>query len=291
MPYSMTGIGRASGELDSPAIKLEVEIKSYNHRFLEISVKAPNAFLPFEEEIRKIIQEKVSRGHVVVFIQQDREIMGTKFEVDRPLMNAYLVLAKELKAKHKAVGKVDINALLAIPGVIRMSQMQTDTRQIFNGFKPILARALNDFLKMKRREGETTARDIERSLDKIEQQFKNIEKLVPERDEFYRQRLEELIREFKDTLDKDRFYQELVYISDRNDVSEETQRLRGHLTLFRESLEQDDHPGRRMNFLLQEIQREANTLSVKANFLKISESVVSIKEEIEKIREQVQNIE
>jgi uncharacterized protein (TIGR00255 family) len=291
MPYSMTGIGRASGQLGSPAIKLEVEIKSYNHRFLEISVKAPNAFLPFEEEIRKIIQEKVSRGHVVVIIQQDREIMGTKFEVDRPLMNAYLALARELKTKHKASGKVDINALLAIPGVIRMSQLQTDTRQIFNGFKPILARALADFLKMKRREGDGTAREIGKSLDRIEHDFKNIEKLVPERDGFFRRRLEELVQEFKDTLDKDRFYQELVYISDRNDVSEETQRLRGHLSLFRDSLEQDDHPGRRMNFLLQEIQREANTLSVKANFLKISESVVNIKEEIEKIREQVQNIE
>jgi len=291
MPYSMTGIGRASGELDSPAIKLDVEIKSYNHRFLEISVKSPNAFLPFEEEIRKVIQEKVSRGHVVVIIQQDREIMGTKFEVDRPLMNAYLTLAKELKAKHKATGKVDINALLGIPGLIRMSQTQTDTRQIFNDFKPILTRALDDFLKMKRREGEATARDIRKSLDTIEREFKNIEKLVPERDEFYRRRLEDLVREFKDTLDKDRFYQELAYISDRNDVSEETQRLRGHLSLFRESLERDDHPGRRMNFLLQEIQRESNTLSVKANFLRISESVVNIKEEIEKIREQVQNIE
>jgi uncharacterized protein (TIGR00255 family) len=103
--------------------------------------------------------------------------------------------------------------------------------------------------------------------------------------------LADIVKEFKDTLDKDRFYQELVYISDRNDVSEETQRLRGHLSLFRESLERDDHPGRRLNFLLQEIQREANTLSVKANFLKISEAVVQVKEEIEKIREQVQNIE
>jgi len=291
MPYSMTGIGRASGELDAPVIKFDVEIKSYNHRFLEISIKAPNAFAPFEEEIRKIVQEKVSRGHVIVVIQQDREILGAKFEVDRPLLDAYLSLAKELTTKHKATGKISINTLLAIPGVVRMSQVQTDTRKIFIGFKPTLIRALDDFLNMKRREGEATAREIAKSLDVIEREFKSIEKLVPERDEYYRQHLAEIVKDFKETLDKDRFYQELVYISDRNDVTEETQRLRGHLSLFRESLERDDHPGRRMNFLLQEIQREANTLSVKANFLKISESVVQVKEEIEKIREQVQNIE
>jgi len=291
MPYSMTGIGRSSGELEKPVIKFEVEIKSYNHRFLEISVKAPNAFAPFEEEIRKIVQEKVTRGHIIIFIQQDREILNAKFDVDRPLLDAYLSLAKELKGKHKAVGSVDINALLAIPGVIRMSQVQTDTRQVFEGFKPTLVRALNDFLKMKRREGEATAREIAKSLDVIEREFQSIEKLVPERDDYYRQRLADIVKDFKETLDKDRFYQELVYISDRNDVSEETQRLRGHLSLFRESLVEDDHPGRRLNFLLQEIQREANTLSVKANFLRISEAVVQVKEEIEKIREQVQNIE
>lgn len=291
MPYSMTGIGRAGGEVGKPAVKFDVEIKSYNHRFLEISVKAPNAFAPFEEEIRKTVQEKVSRGHVIVIIQQDREILGAKFEVDRPLITAYLSLARELKRKHRTAGKVDINALLAIPGVIRMCQEQTDTRSIFEGFRPILARALHDFLKMKRAEGDSTAREIVKSLDTIEREFQRIEKLLPERNDFYRKRLEEIVKDFHDTLDKDRFYQELVYVSDRNDISEEFQRLRGHLTLFHESLGKDDHPGRRLNFLLQEIQREANTLSVKAGFLKISEAVVQVKEEIEKIREQVQNIE
>lgn len=291
MAYSMTGIGRAGGEIKKPPIKFDVEIKSYNHRFLEISIKIPNSLLPFEDEIRKSVQKRVSRGHVVVIVQQDREILPCKVEVDRQLLDAYLKLIEELKKKYTVSGTVDVNTLLAIPGLIKFSQFQTESEDIFKAFQPILEKSLKAFLVMKKKEGENITHEIKKSVDKIEKNINAIETLIPERNEFYKKHLVDLVEGYDTNLDKDRFYQELLYTVDRSDVTEECKRLHSHLLLFRDSLNNDEHPGRRLNFLLQEMQREANTLSVKANYLEISTAVVSIKEEIEKIREQVQNIE
>jgi len=291
MAYSMTGIGRASGEMKEPPIKFDVEIKSYNHRFLEISIKTPNSLIPFEDEIRRSVQKRVSRGHVVVIVQQDRDILPCKVEVDRPLLDAYLKLVEELKKKYKISGAVDINALLAIPGLVKFSQVPTDSKDLFRAFKPILDKSLNNFLTMKKKEGENIANEIRKSVDKIEDNIHNIEALIPERNEFYQKHLLDLVKGHTANLDKERFYQELLYTVDRTDVTEECKRLFSHLLLFRDASDNDSHPGRRLNFLLQEMQREANTLSVKANYFDISKAVVQIKEEIEKIREQVQNIE
>ena len=291
MAYSMTGIGRAGGEIKKPPIKFDVEIKSYNHRFLEISIKIPNSLLPFEDEIRKSVQKRVSRGHVVVIVQQDREILPCKVEVDRQLLDAYLKLIEELKKKYTVSGTIDVNTLLAIPGLIKFSQFQTESEDIFKAFQPILEKSLKAFLVMKKKEGENITHEIKKSVDKIEKNINAIETLIPERNEFYKKHLVDLVEGYDTNLDKDRFYQELLYTVDRSDVTEECKRLHSHLLLFRDSLNNDEHPGRRLNFLLQEMQREANTLSVKANYLEISTAVVSIKEEIEKIREQVQNIE
>ncbi len=291
MAFSMTGIGRASGEASKPSIKFDVEMKSYNHRFLDISLKAPTCFLPYEDEIRKMVQSAITRGHVIVVIQMDRELLGTKFEIDNTLLNAYLSLARELKKRKHAKGTLDINTLLAVPGLIKMSQGQIDTYKIFEDLKPILKKALDELMRMKEKEGGSTVKEIKKSLGIIEKLITQVNELIPVRNEFYKNKLSEIQKDYSANLDKDRFYQELLYISDRTDVTEENERLKGHLAMFNETLAGDPHPGRRMNFLLQEMQREANTLSVKANYLKISEAVVVIKEEIEKIREQVQNIE
>ncbi len=291
MPRSMTGVGRATGPALSPTVTLAVEIKSYNHRFLEISVKAPSAFAPLEDEIRKAVQAHVARGHIIVTIQQDREIINNQFEVDHALLKAYLQVAKELQRKHKTTGTININTLLAIPGMIRVSGESVSADSLWPEFQPILVKAIEDFLRMKDREGQATGQSIAASLDLIERDLQSIERLIPTRDQHYRERLTEHLKEFDPNLDKDRYYQEVVYMADRLDISEEFQRLRGHLDLFRQSLSQDPHPGRRLYFLLQEIQREANTLGVKANYQEIGETVVRVKEEIEKIREQAQNLE
>ena len=291
MCYSMTGVGRASGIIKEPPIKFDVEIKSYNHRFLDISVKGPNTLLPFENEIRRYIQENVSRGHIIVVIQQDRDIFPSKVEVDRPLLEAYLKLAEEFKKNYKIRGSVDINTLLAIPGMIKFSQTQLNTKNIYHEFKPILEKSLEAFLQMKKKEGENIAKDIKKSIDQIDDDCHSIEKLIPKRNENCKTHLLSLVKDYAKNLCEERFYQELFYNLDRSDVTEECKRLCSHLSIFRDSLEKEDYPGRRLNFLLQEMQREANTLSVKANYLEISKAVVQIKEEIEKVREQVQNIE
>lgn len=291
MLYSMTGIGRASGEIKKPPIKFDVEIRSYNHRFLDISLKLPSSFVPFEEEIKKLLQENICRGHIVVVIQQNREILGNRFEVDKELLDAYLTVAREIKKKYKVTGTVNINTLLAIPGLVRISQNQTDTKLIFKNFMPIFHRALNNLLKAKSKEGEHTKKEINLLLKTIDQELVTIKKLIPERNEYYKKHLNELIKNINENIDRSRLYQEMLYIADRTDVSEEYARLSGHIKLFNEAVGHEKYPGRRLNFLLQEMQREANTLSVKANYLKVSEAVVNIKEAIEKIREQVQNIE
>ncbi len=289
--YSMTGIGRASGEIKNPPIKFDVEIRSYNHRFLDISLKIPNTLLPFEEELKRAIRENVCRGHIVAVVQQDREIFSNRFEVDKQLLDAYLTVAKEIKKRYRVSGVININTLLAIPGLVRISQCAIDTTLVYKKFKPIFKRALGELLKAKEKEGAHTKREIDALVDVIEQEIGKIKDLIPERNEYYKRHLNDLIKTTNESIDQARLYQEMLYIADRTDVSEEYVRFTGHIKLFREALENEKYPGRRLGFLLQEMQREANTLSVKANYLKISESVVNIKEAIEKIREQVQNIE
>lgn len=291
MPYSMTGIGRATGTIRTPRVTFEVEVKSYNHRFLDISVRAPNGLAPFDDEIKQLVQERVSRGHVVVTIQQDREVMSESFSVDRTLLRAYLKVAQEFKTLRGVTGTIDVNTLLTIPGLVRMSQSKAMPRSLFRQFQPILRRALDDLVSMKEREGSKTTRGIERSLKLIESRLSSVGEMLPVRNQKQRERLVEVMKGFNDSVDKARFYQEVLYVAERGDVSEECHRLAGHLEQFRDALAKEPYPGRRLNFLLQEIQREANTLSVKAGYLPISEAVVIIKEEVEKIREQIQNIE
>ncbi|KPJ71967.1 hypothetical protein AMJ52_07910 [candidate division TA06 bacterium DG_78] len=291
MPYSMTGVGRTTGAIKDPPIKFDVEIKSYNHRFLEISIRCPNTLLPFENEIRRSIQMKVSRGHIIVVIQQDRDIFPTTIDVDKPLLAAYLRLADELKKNYNVSGDIDVNTLLAIPGLIKFSQTQKESKNLYNAFKPILEKALDAFIQMKKREGENIARDIKKSIDRVERNIRIVDELIPKRNEHYKDHLLSILKDYTKNFDEDRFYQEVLYLAERTDVTEECKRLNSHVLLFKESLKDEDHPGRQLNFLLQEMQREANTLSVKANYLDISKAVVQIKEEIEKIREQVQNLE
>lgn len=291
MAYSMTGIGRSSGDLKDPLIKFDVEIRSYNHRFLDVSIKCPNSLLPFETEIRRDVQSNITRGHIVVVIQQDREIMPTKIEVDKALLEAYLKLADELRSSYRIKGNIDINTLLAIPGLIKFSQPQFVSKDIYKAFRPILKKSIKSLMQMKKKEGDNIAREIRKSVKKMEEYVRNIERVIPERNKHYKKHLLSLVKGFQKNLSEERLYQELLYTAERTDVTEECKRLSSHLLLFKDSLRNEDHPGRRLNFLLQEMQREANTLSVKANYLQISKTVVHTKEEIEKIREQVQNLE
>lgn len=293
MAYSMTGIGRASGDLKDPPLKFDVEIRSYNHRFLDMSIKLPNCLLPCEAEIRRAVQSRVTRGHIVVVIQQDREITPTKIEVDKHLLDAYLKLADELRVNHEIGGDVNINTLLSIPGLIKFSQPSAETEGIYKDFLPILNEAVEDLMLMKQKEGENIVREIIKSIKMIEKYEREIERLIPERNKYYKEHLLSLIRGVQNDMEvnEDRLYQELLYNAERTDVTEECKRLHSHLQLFRDSIENETHPGRKLNFLLQEMQREANTLSVKANYLDISKTAVQIKEEVEKIREQVQNLE
>lgn len=287
----MTGIGRAGGTIKKPPIKFDVEIKSYNHRFLEISVKCPNILLPYEETIRKFLQKSLMRGHIVCVVQQDRELTECSVEIDKVLLHAYLTVVKELQRTHRISGTVDINTLLSIQGLVKLSQPVMRSQTVFRQFKPILQRALNALIAMKKHEGSNIEREIQKSIRIIERNIIRIEKLVPQRNNDYETRLLDLVKRFKHDLNEERLYQELLYTVDRTDVTEECKRLYSHVELFKDALVSDAHPGRKLNFLLQEMQREANTCTVKANFLKISKTIVQIKEEIEKIREQVQNLE
>lgn len=291
MAYSMTGIGRASGDLKEPPLKFDVEIRSYNHRFLDISIKLPNCLIPCETEIRRDVQARLTRGHIVVVIQQDREIIPTKIEVDRNLLDAYLKLAEELHSNYHIGGDIDINTLLSIPGLIKFCQPQIESEGIYKDFKPMLERAMQDLMEMKKKEGKNIVREISKSVKTIKECVHEIEKIIPERNKYYKEHLLSIVRGSMKEINEERLYQELFYTAERTDVTEECKRLSSHLMIFEDSLKTEDHPGRRLNFLLQEMQREANTLGVKANYLEISKTAVRIKEEVEKIREQVQNLE
>jgi len=200
-------------------------------------------------------------------------------------------LAGELRENYGIQGEIDINTLLSIQGLIKFSQPQIESEGIYKNFKPILDRALKDLIQMKKKEGKNIAQDINESVEIIEDCVHEIERVIPERSKHYKENLLTLVKGSTNEVNEERLCQELLYMAERTDVTEECKRLFSHLMLFKESLDTEDHPGRRLNFLLQEMQREANTLSVKANYLKISKAAVTIKEEVEKIREQVQNLE
>lgn len=287
---SMTGYGRAMRAKDGR--ELTVELKSVNHRFLDLSFRMPRGLMFLEDDVRKLISKRVSRGHVDVFMTyRNLRSDARTVTVDRALFDAY---AEALDGLSES-GLRDDRSLMT---VARMNDVLivTEAEEDREALRRLTADAVNDaldaLLQMRTREGIEMKRDLANRIDHIEEMTGEIEARYPETVQEYKARLRVSIEEMiGQGVDEARLLTEVAIMADRSAIAEETVRLRAHIAQLRECMEKDEPVGRRIDFLVQELNREVNTISSKSQDVPITRCVVSLKAEIEKLREQLQNIE
>ncbi len=290
---SMTGYGR--GNSSSETFAATVELKTVNNRFLDINLRLPYELQSMETELKKIITNRLSRGRVDVNLQTENteEII---YELNRPLIAGYLSALKQMQDEFSLSGEPDINVISRLPNVLQNSKSEL-TEDFTEGIKKALNAALDELEKMRETEGEILKTELNNLLNDIEKYLPSIEKESESVAEEYRQRLTKRISEMlarsdsQIELDQARLAQEVAFLSDRSDISEEIQRLKSHIEQFRQIMNDEKEIGKRMDFLTQELNREANTIASKTQNLIVKESALAIKSNIEKIREQVQNVE
>ncbi len=288
----MTGFGRGEGE--TTLGKVFVETRSVNHRYCDINVKLPKRLAPFENRIKELIRSQVSRGRIDLSVKLDS--FGEEriqLSVDLHLAEQYYRALQSLKESLQLKDKITLELLAGAKDVITAKEEMGDLEPCWQEILPILKRSFHELDEMKRSEGESLARDLQQRLERISHQLGEIKQLYPSRMEGYRKRLHERLLSLLEGIDVDpsRFQQEVAFLAERSDITEEIVRAESHLAQLLTALKGEDPVGRKMDFLLQEIHREVNTVSAKANDADISQRVVDIKAELEKIREQVQNIE
>ena len=290
MIYSMTGYGKGSAQNEN--FNSEVEVKSVNSRFLEISLKLPTSLMNREYEIREFIKSKINRGKLSVIIQlKNNGSYNDSIFINKEKLKSYLSLVKELKKAAKISEKVKLDHLLNHADIFSAPDLELSDSE-FHLIKKALDSALTELLKMKKNEGKELTKDLIHRIKIIESQLEKIEKDTATAASEYFNKLKERISILISdvNIDKDRLQQELAIIADKADITEECVRLKSHIKFFLESLN-DSEPGRKLNFLCQEMNREANTISSKSISTLTIHNSVFIKEEIEKIREQIQNLE
>jgi uncharacterized protein (TIGR00255 family) len=292
MLKSMTGFGRAEGE--TTLGKAVVESRSVNHRYCDISIKLPKRLSLFESRIKEIIRSQVSRGRVDVFLRLDT--VGeerVQLSVDLELAQQYYRVLQELKEKLQLKDDITLNLLAGAKDIITTKEETGDMEPYWEEVLPILKQSFKNMDDMKRLEGESLTQDLQKRLENIAQQLQMIKQQFPSHLKATFSRLHERLRSLLEGMEVDplRFQQEIALLGERTDITEEVVRAESHLAQFCSMLEGNEPVGRKMDFLLQEIQREVNTISAKANDAEISQRVVEVKSELEKIREQVQNIE
>jgi uncharacterized protein (TIGR00255 family) len=291
---SMTGYGRAEAVLAGR--KLVVEMKSVNHRFLEISLRLPGILLPLESEIRKRIGEQFSRGRIEAAFRTDgdgsAELNG-RLALNLPLVRNYQALLSQLKEELRLSDPISLGMMAGFRDVFVSTETAQDPGGLWEGLVPILDEAVRMLTGMREREGASLQRDLTARLLLIAGFLGRIAERAPQVVLDYQKRLVERIRELTAgmAIDEGRLLQEVAIMADRSDITEEIVRFRSHIDQFHGLLAGEDAAGRKIDFLLQEMGREINTIGSKSGDAEISRNVIEIKSELAKLREQVQNIE
>ena len=290
---SMTGFGR--GAFSGEDFSVAVEIKTVNNRYLDVHLRLGQELAAIEMIIRKRVAARLSRGRVDLSINLDRT-GATAYEVNRPLIAGYVEALREIKEELGLSGEIDVNSLARVPGALTATR-DTVTEENMAGVERAIDEALDSLEEMRASEGASLAAEMRLRVAKIESEVPIIEAAAAGLADAYRERLQkrvtELIARGSQAVDVDpgRLAQEVAYLADRSDISEELTRLRSHLEQFRSSIDADGEVGKRLDFLLQELNREANTVLSKSTEIAIKDSALAIKAEVEKLREQVQNVE
>lgn len=289
---SMTGYGSAKGSVDGQEIT--VELKSVNNRYLDCSVRLPRNFLFAEDTVKQAVSAGVSRGKVDVFVSaQASQDSGTVVSVNEELARGYRDAVARIAETLGLESGLNAFSLARFPDVLTVERRELDKDKAAAALSEITAKAVEEFNAMREREGERLRRDMLGKLETIEGLVSVVEERSPQTVKEYRERLEARLRDIlaDRSLDEQRVITEAAIFADRTAVDEETVRLRSHIAQFRTMLEEGSPIGRKMDFLVQEFNRESNTIGSKCSDASLAKVVVDLKSEIEKIREQLQNVE
>ena len=292
MIKSMTGFGRAKCEYEGR--EYNVEIKSLNHKYSDVSIKIPRQISYLEEKVRKEILTKVSRGKIDVFITlQDYSEKGKNIKINKELAKVYISQLRELAEETGITADIDVIDISKFPEVLNISNQ--DNEEIYwDELRGVLDTALDNFVAMRETEGNKICDDLKVRMERIKEKVSKISSYSAGLVEEYIVKLNARVKELMstDVIDENRLAQEIVIFSDKSSIQEELTRLDSHISQFLDLLSNGNSPvGKKLDFIIQEMNREVNTIGSKANSTKISEGVIELKTEIEDVREQIQNIE
>ncbi|MEE1304597.1 MAG: YicC/YloC family endoribonuclease [Agathobacter sp.] len=292
MIKSMTGFGRC--EVADEKRKFTVELKSVNHRYLDVNIKMPKKLNFFESTIRNLLKEYIERGKVDVYITyEDYTEDNFSLKYNATLAGEYLKHLREMSEEFGLDFDIRVSTLSRYPDVFVMEEQTMDEKELWSGLEKAIRGACEQFVESRITEGENLKNDLIDKLDNMLTYVDFIEERSPQIMKDYRTRLEDKIHELLEDrqIDDARIVQEVTIFSDKVCVDEETVRLRSHIKTTKDTLEQGGSIGRKLDFIAQEMNREANTILSKANNLEISDTGINLKTDIEKVREQIQNIE
>lgn len=292
MIKSMTGFGRS--EIVKGNRKISVEIKSVNHRYLEAGIKMPKKLNVFESRMRDLLKKYATRGKIDIFINyEDDSESQVNLKFNQNIADEYMAIFNNMSEKYNLKNDMTVGGLARFPEVITMDEVQEDEEELWHFIEEAMKAALEQFVNTRILEGENLKKDLLGKLDHMEELVAFVEKRSPEIMKEYRSKLESKVKELlgDTTIDESRIATEVIIYADKICVDEETVRLRSHIEHARKCLNEDGGIGRKMNFIAQEMNREANTTLSKANDIEISNAAIDLKTEIEKVREQIQNIE
>jgi uncharacterized protein (TIGR00255 family) len=291
---SMTGFGR--GFVQGENFTASVDLKTVNNRFLDVHARLGGELSVIEPVVRRKVAERLTRGRVDVNVTIDRS-GEVAYELNRPLIAGYIQAMSAMRDEFGLAGEPDINVLARLPGALQAARDGL-SEAMLAGVEEALMQALDELEAMRTREGEALAAEMSARLDEIERHLPTVETLSAAQVDNYRARVQKRVTELLTRagvegveIDQGRLAQEVAYLADRSDISEELARLRSHVAQFRETLAEGGEAGKRLDFLLQEFNREANTVLSKSTDLAIKEAALGIKAAVEKLREQVQNVE
>lgn len=292
MIKSMTGFGRA--EVVTAERKITVELKSVNHRYLDLNIKMPKKLSFLEGSIRSLMKEYMQRGKVDVYITyEDYTMNGAALKYNRELAKEYLDYLKKMEEEFGLENDIRLSTLSRYPDVLTMEEQSVDEEQLWSNLEGPLREACSKFVETRTREGEHLKNDLMEKLQGLDAKVSAVEERSPEVVQAYREKLEAKVHELLEDsqIDDSRIAAEVVLFSDKICNDEETVRLHSHIKGMEKILNEKEGVGRKLDFMAQEMNREANTILSKSNDLTISNIAIDLKTEIEKIREQIQNIE
>ncbi|GAA0460805.1 YicC/YloC family endoribonuclease [Alkalibacillus silvisoli] len=291
MVKSMTGYGQAIQKLDD--LQLSVEVKTVNHRFLDYSFKMPRELMPFEEQMKKQIKNFVVRGRVDIFIHiNGQSLKDQTIRVNWPILNQYIQRIEEIKQQTKIEGEFKLDQLFQLDDVFVLEEQGELGAEVEEALYRAMDEAINDVYAMRVEEGEALKHDVLKYCEEIERMTSQLDEEKDEIKQAYYDKVSTRLKEFGEiSIDESRLLQEIALLTDKGDITEEITRILSHVEQIRGLVNSDEAIGRRLDFLTQELHREANTIGSKSNDVQLSKIAVALKSVIEKIKEQVQNIE